>query len=280
MHVSRFRIGGLIALGFLVAACAGGPGTVTPTATGAPASPSALNPTASPEAGPSAMPAGGPTPATTRSAPPASPVASLRGSTAPSASTSATPGARSTSLGDEPAVTLWMHGSGSLQAQLLANVRDDAKVGCAATQVLPVGAVAGQECRPDLVLVALVDVYGFSSPDAALTGYRVRLAAESVGLRTGDCPAGQQGEAAWAPGDGQWGPGGIEPDREGCFADASGHANVLALCGNGVYIAIVGKTADLAALTAWTDRFPAAAMNAGRVSTPSPPGICYGGWGP
>jgi hypothetical protein len=172
-----------------------------------------------------------------------------------------------------------MSGSGSVQVQLLADLRDDAKVGCAATAVVPVGAVAGLECRPNTALVALVDVYGFGSADAALNAYRGRLASAGVGLRTGDCSAGQPGEAAWAPGDGQWGPGGVEPNREGCFTDGSGHANILALCGDGAYIAIVGKTADHAALTAWADRFPAAAMVAGRVSTPSPPGICYGGWG-
>jgi hypothetical protein len=177
-------------------------------------------------------------------------------------------------------VTSWRSGSGSIQARLLADVRDDAKVGCAAAQALPVGAVAGAECRPNTALVAIVDVYGFGSPDAALSAYRARLAAAGIGLRTGDCSAGKPGEAAWAPGDGQWGPGGVEPDREGCFTDASGHANVIALCGDGASIAIVGKTADLAALAAWADRFPAAATSAGRVSTPSPPGICYGGWGP
>ena len=217
---------------------------------------------------------------TASGAPPATPVRSLPAATTPSVSSRPAPSASSDYPNGEPPVTSWRNGSGSIQAQLLADVRDDAKVGCAATQPLPVGAVAGAECHPNTALVAVVDVYGFGSPDAALSAYRARLAAAGVGLRTGDCSAGQPGEAAGAPGDGQWGPGGVEPDREGCFNDASGHANVLALCGDGASIAIVGKTADLAALTAWADRFPAAATSAGRVSTPSPPGICYGGWGP
>ena len=232
------------------------------------------------EPGPSASPAASVTPATASGAPPATPVRSLPAASAPSASSKPAPGVSSEYPNGEAPVTSWMQGPGSAQAQLLADVRDDAKVGCAATYALPVGVVAGAECHPNTALVAVVDVYGFGSPDAALSAYRARLAAAGIGLRTGDCSAGQPGEAAWAPGDGQWGPGGVEPDREGCFTDASGHANVLALCGDGASIAIVGKTADLAALAAWADRFPAAATSAGRVSTPSPPGICYGGWGP
>jgi hypothetical protein len=142
-----------------------------------------------------------------------------------------------------------------------------------------VGAVAGAECHPGTALVALVRIDGFASPDTALADYRARLTAAGVHLRSGDCSAGQPGEDAWAPGDGQWGPGGVEPDRAGCFADASGHATILVLCGDGTSIEVVGATANLGALDTWAARFPAAALNAGRVSTPSPPGICYGGWG-
>jgi hypothetical protein len=135
------------------------------------------------------------------------------------------------------------------------------------------------ECRPNTALVAIAAVYGFASPDDALSAYSAQLTANGVQLRTGDCSTGKPGDTAWTPGDGSWGPGGVEPDREGCFTDASGHANVLALCGNGAYVGIVGKTADLAALAKWVDRFPAKAVKAGRVSTPSPPGICYAGFG-
>lgn len=280
MQISRLPIGGMIALGFLVAACAGASGNPAPAATGSPLAPSTPPASALAEASPSASPAGSVTPVTASGAPPATPVRSLPAASAPSASSGPTPGASSEYPNGEPPVTSWMDGPGNVQAQLLADVRDDAKVGCAATQALPIGAVAGAECHPNTALVAFVDVYGFGSPDAALSAYRVRLAAAGIELRTGDCSAGQPGEAAWAPGDGRWGPGGVEPDREGCYTDASGHANVLALCGDGASIAIVGKTADLAALTAWVDRFPAAATSAGRVSTPSPPGMCYGGWGP
>ncbi|MGD0863386.1 MAG: hypothetical protein ABSA21_11605 [Candidatus Limnocylindrales bacterium] len=242
MERSRLQIGWTIALGFLVAACSAASGTVAQTAT--------------------------PSPGLT-SAPPA---------TSPTAPSSLAPSASSQDNG-EPQVPSWMNGSGSVEAQLLANLRDDAKVGCAPTKLFPVGAVAGAECRPNTALVAILDVYGFGSPDDALDAYRARLAAEGVQLRTGDCLAGQPGDEAWTPGDGQWGPGGVEPDRDGCFVDVSAHANVLALCGNGAYIGIVGKTADVAALAKWAWRFPAKAMNAGQVSTPSPPGICYAGWG-
>jgi hypothetical protein len=262
MQCSRLGIGWTIALGFLVAACAGASGSLAPTGTGSGGAPSASPASELVGTSPSETPVG--------SAPPA---------TTPATSSSPAPSATFQYPNGEPPVTSWMTGPGGFEAQLLANLRDDAKVDCAATQVLPVGAVAGAECGPNTALVAVVSVYGFGSPDDALNAYRVRLAAEGVQLRTGDCSAGQPGETAWAPGDGQWGPGGVEPDRDGCFIDASGHADVLALCGNGAYIGIVGKTADLAALAKWVERFPARAMNAGQVSTPSPLGICYGGWG-
>jgi hypothetical protein len=255
MQRSRMGIGWTTALAFLVAACTGVSGSMAPTATGSPLIPSAPPSTALAGASPSETPVGSVPPAIT-----------------PTASSSPAPSASFQDNG-EPEVTSWMNGSGSLEAQLLAHLRDDAKVGCAATQVLPVGAVAGTACRPNTALVAGVNIYGFGSPDDALNAYGVRLAAEGVQLRTGDCWAGQPGDDAWTPGDGQWGPGGVEPDRDGCFIDASSHANVLVLCGNGAYVDIVGKTANLAALTKWAWRFPARAQ----ASTPSPPGICYAG---
>jgi hypothetical protein len=165
-----------------------------------------------------------------------------------------------------------MTGSGSVQAQLLVDVRDDAKVACSSLGAVPVGAVAGAACHPGMALVAMVRVLGFATPDLALADYRARLTAAGVHLRSGDCGTGRPGDAAWAPGDGQWGPGGVEPDRAGCFTDASDHATILALCGNGASIEVVGATADVAAVDAWAARFPAAALSAGQISTPSPPG--------
>ncbi len=180
---------------------------------------------------------------------------------------------------NEPPVPSWMTGSGSVQAQLLVDLRDDAKVACAAAGPMSAGGVAGVACHPGTALVATVRIDGFSTPDQALADYRARLTAAGVHLRSGDCSNGQPGDGAWAPGDGQWGPGGVEPDRAGCFTDASGHATILALCGDGASIEVVGATADIGALETWTARFPAAALSGGRVSTPSPPGICYGGSG-
>jgi hypothetical protein len=180
---------------------------------------------------------------------------------------------------NEPPVASWMTGSGSVQAQLFVDLRDDAKVACSSIGTPPAGAVAGAACQPGTALVAQVRVVGFATPDLALADYRARLMAAGVHLRSGDCTTGHPGDAAWAPGDGQWGPGGVEPDRAGCSADASGHGTILALCGNGTSVEVIGATADIGALDAWAARFPAAALNAGQVSTPSPPGICYGGWG-
>lgn len=260
MKASTFSFVPALALGLLVAACAGAGGTVAPTATGTTGSTS---------------PSGAPSVANRSQA-------SAVDTTPPATQTAASSPAPSTSPqypNDEPPGPSWKSGTGSVETQLLANLRDDARVACAATQAIPSGAAAGIECRPNTALVAFAAVYGFGSPDDALSAYSARLAANGVQLRSGDCSTGKPGDTAWTPGDGSWGPGGVEPDREGCFTDASGHANVLALCGNGAYVGIVGKTADLAALAKWVDRFPAKAVNAGRVSTPSPPGICYAGFG-
>lgn len=260
MKASTYSFVPALALGLLVAACAGTGGTVAPPATGTTGS-------TSPGSAPSVANLS---------------QASAVDTTPPATQTAASSPAPSASPqypNDEPPVPSWKSGTGSVEAQLLATVRDDAKVACGATKVLPSGAIAASECHANTALVALVGVYGFGSPDDALNAYRVRLTAEGIQLRTGDCSAGHPGDDVWTPGDGSWGPGGVEPDREGCFTDASGHANILALCGNGAYIGIVGKTADIAALDEWAGRFPAKALKAGRVSTPSPPGICYGGLG-
>ena len=205
MQISRVRIGGLLVLGFLVAACAGVPGNQATTATGSPLAPSTPPASALAQVGPSSSPVGSVAPVTASGAPTATPVRSLPAAPAPGASPRPAPSASSEFPNGEAPVTSWMHGPGSVQAQLLADIRDDAKVGCAATQALPVRAVAGAECHPNTALVVLVDVYGFGSPDAALSAYRTRLPAAGIGLRTGDCSAGQPGEDAWAPGDGQVG---------------------------------------------------------------------------
>lgn len=181
MQVSRLRIGGAIALGYLVAACAGVSGNQAPTATGSPLLPSTPPASALAEAGPSTWPPGSVTPVTGSGAPLATPVRSLPAATTPSASSKPAPSASSGYPNGEPPVTSWMRGSGNVQAELLADVRDDAKVGCAATPVVPIGAVAGAECHPNTALVAFVDVYGFGSPDTALSAYRARLAASGLG---------------------------------------------------------------------------------------------------
>jgi hypothetical protein len=260
VKASTFPLGPAIALTLLVAACAGTGGTVGPTATGATglASPTSVASAANTS----------PRPGVDTASP-----------TFQTAASSSSPSATPQYPNNEPSVPSWNSGTGTVEAQLLANLRDDAKVACAATLVIPGGATAGAECRPNTALIAVAVVYGFGSPDDALSAYSAQLAANRVQLRTGDCSSGKPGDTAWTPGDGSWGPGGVEPDREGCFIDASGHANVLALCGNGAYVGIIAKTADLAALSKWVDRFPAKAVKAGRVSTPSPPGICYASFG-
>ena len=287
--VMRPRIRWTIVLALVVAACAGGSGSPAGSATGSPVLPSlpmasasevasapgASSAIASPAAASAALSATAPVSA----APSATATRSARPTSTPMASRNPAPSPSTQYPNNEPPVPSWMTGSGSVQAQLLAQLRDDAKVACAATGAVPVGAVAGATCQPGTALVAMVRVLGFATPDLALADYRARLAAAGAHLRSGDCSTGLPGDAPWTPGDGQWGPGGVEPDRAGCFTDASGHATVIALCGNGASIEVVGAGTDIGALDGWTARFPAAAMNAGRVSTPTPPGICYGGWG-
>jgi hypothetical protein len=142
--------------------------------------------------------------------------------------------------------------------------------------VLPARATAGVECRPNTTLVELVGVYGFSSQNDALKTYRERLSEYGVRLRTGDCRAGKAGDESWTPGDGAAGIDSL--DRDGCYLDEHRLANIRVLCGTdpGVYIGIVGKTTDIAALYAWASLFPVAALEGGLVSAPTPPGICYG----
>ena len=260
MRVCGLGFGTLVAAILVAAGCTATPGTISPTVSG-----SAM-PTAEPVATASAV-------GVSSSGPSVSPSASAPGgSSSPAPSESGYPN-------DEPPVPSWHTGAGGIQAQLLATLRDDATVACDAIKTVPSGALAGVECHPSAAVVALVRIYGFVTPDAALSLYRSRLAAAGIALRTGDCQAGKAGDEPWTPGDGQWGPGGVEPDRDGCFDRASGVADVLTLCGNGAFIEVVGRKSDIAAVAKWADRIPASAIKSGTVSEPGPPGICYGGRG-
>ncbi len=168
------------------------------------------------------------------------------------------------------------------EAALVAGLRRDAAVRCAPRRSqLPALAIAGVECRVSDQLVARVGVYRFRDAQDAATTYLERLASYGIDPTMGDCGAGTDGDAAWAPGDGSASAdgttiqfGGTGPwavGRSGCYVDENGVANVRATCG-ATYVGVLGAAADLAALRAWAWSAPG-----GPVGTGAPPGICASG---
>jgi hypothetical protein len=167
---------------------------------------------------------------------------------------------------------------------LLAQIRPDARKDCAPRRAdLPKKATAGVECRPSNGPAARVGFYAFPSDRLAALAYFDRLAEFGVKPLTGDCFHGVPGDLAWTPGDGE--PeleddpdSGIVIDgyayivyRDGCFVDDEGMANIRITCGGGVYVGVLGRTADLGALSHWTETNAPGV----EVSVPSVPGICY-----
>jgi hypothetical protein len=159
----------------------------------------------------------------------------------------------------------------SAEKELLRSLRRNAQVDCEPRRHdVPEGVTAAIECRLHDGLVERVGVYQYVDDYAAFGQYRQVLESYGVLLNVGSCWDGVPGDAAWIPGDD------LEPlplhERHGCFFDQHGRANTRVLCGGGLYIGILGRNADLAALERWTDatdeNFPG--------DTPSPPGICYG----
>lgn len=192
---------------------------------------------------------------------------SVAGSAAPPPSAgTGSPAAASAPAGFSPA-----------QAQLIASIRADARIGCAPrTENLPDKATAGIECTVGSDLVDRVGVYGFATPADALAAYTARMASYGVALRSGDCKAGTAGDEAWTPGDGP-DEGGDQPNRTGCFIDENGHANIRVLCGLqvgdqeiGRYIGVLGASTQIKPLLDWTRTFPEGID----MPVPSPPGIC------
>jgi hypothetical protein len=154
---------------------------------------------------------------------------------------------------------------------LVAQVRADSRVACVPRRIgLPARAIAGVECHLDGALVSLVGAYRFRSEEDAVKTYLDRLAQFGVRPRTGDCRAGTAGDKAWP----DYLPdrsdsGGLSPYRSGCFRNAAGLANVRLTCYNGVYMGVVGRTADLSALYKWAWR-----IAAGESTHRDPPGLC------
>jgi hypothetical protein len=132
------------------------------------------------------------------------------------------------------------------------------------------------------MLAERVGVYAFSSPPAAALVYLDRLTRAGVTLMRGDCQRGESGDSAWAPGD-ALDPGSVSDpiveyrrewwstNRSGCFVDEDGTANVRVTCGDGIYIGVLGRDANVSMLYEWTIQYPPG-VDPGQDS--NPPGIC------
>jgi hypothetical protein len=166
---------------------------------------------------------------------------------------------------------------------LVALLRPDAAIDCAPRRTdLPQEAIRAVECHPDDPLVASVGVYEFKSENDAAWTYMNRLAEYGVDVSAGDCERDVPGDAAWTPGDGvgeytdpgvfNWENSVLSPNRQGCFRNENGIANVRVTCGD-VYIGVLGTRRDLSDLYEWTLRYPEGAPQ----DTPSPPGVCVSG---
>ncbi|HET9520522.1 MAG TPA: hypothetical protein VFO73_05730 [Candidatus Limnocylindrales bacterium] len=127
----------------------------------------------------------------------------------------------------------------------------------AGSDEVPAKAIAGLECWSDDPAVARVGFYLFENDADMLAAYTARMTAEGIALDSGSCRDGE-GEMSYAPGEGP------TADRNGCFINDEGYANYrLTMAGSHVYVGILGRSADMAALEdfAWL----------GSVDTPGAP---------
>ena len=199
----------------------------------------------------------------TPSAPTASPSAP-----APSVVPSAPSSSVAPSVAPEPSLTL-------AEVALAGFLRVDARTGCVPRRTdLPPGATLGVECHPADPLVAAVGIYSFptdgSIAEPARTAYLARLATAGVKTASGDCKTGVPGDHAWPanlPDQGD--DGGLSPTRAACFLDENGTANIRLTCYGDLYVGVLGRTKELAALNAWTWK-----VAAGEDTHRDPPGVC------
>ena len=165
---------------------------------------------------------------------------------------------------------------------LIGVLRSDIAVDCEPRRSdLPEGARYAIECRPETSLVQRVGVYHFDSPNEAAFAYMTRMAAAGVDVNSGDCQADRRGEGAYVPGDNEgsiddpgvfnWENSALMSERNGCFVDDSGNANVRLVCDR-EYIGILGAKDDLSDLLDWAWTYPAGY----EPGTPDEPGACVG----
>ena len=164
---------------------------------------------------------------------------------------------------------------------LEASLREDTRLSCQPRRTgLSAGALAGVECHAYAEFVDRVGAYLFRSEYDGVAAYLDRMFLAGVTPRGGDCAAGISGDSAWHPiGEGEDHDLAVERDgqffnlgRVGCFLDEDGTANVRVTCGNGIYVGVLGRNADLAALYDWTVVAPPDP----EPDIPGPIGICNG----
>jgi hypothetical protein len=127
---------------------------------------------------------------------------------------------------------------------------------------LPPRATAGIECAGDSPAVARVGFYLFDDEADLLSAYFARMKAEGVAMDSGETCLQGESEHAYYPGDGE-----IVANRAGCFVNDAGIANYRATFPARVYIGILGRSADMAALEDWAWK--------GSQDTPGSPTLWY-----
>jgi hypothetical protein len=148
---------------------------------------------------------------------------------------------------------------------ILSGIRFDIRAGqCSPRREdLPEGAVAGVECLVGSGLVDRVGYYRIYGPTlvetylARLAEYGVRpdSAHSEAGEVPIDCYRGVPSESGFYQPGGAAGP----PNRQGCFINENGYANLRAVwTRDSIYIGVLGNNADLPALMdwAWQDTSP------------------------
>jgi hypothetical protein len=145
------------------------------------------------------------------------------------------------------------------EGDLLAGIRADVRAtDCQQIQGdLPPGLVEVVFCEVASELVDSVTFARYSTPDDLLDFYEARLAEFGIRLATDVGPSGQTPEDCWRghPSESFYSPAGGSSDtnREGCFVDEDGDARQLYVWGAPlVLITVEGRTADIAALKAWS----------------------------
>jgi hypothetical protein len=111
---------------------------------------------------------------------------------------------------------------------------------------LPPRATAGIECAAESAAVARVGFYLFDDEADLLAAYFARMKAEGVATDSGETCLQGESEHAYYPGDGE-----IVANRAGCFINDAGIANYRATFPARVYIGVLGRSADMAALEDW-----------------------------